>query len=87
MKILKSPSSRRAWIEIELKKMLVQLTQTSPSSRRAWIEICRQRMMVLRETGALLAEGVDRNNTVHALIAAGDGSPSSRRAWIEMIIS
>ena len=33
-----SPSSRRAWIEIELRKYQA-LVITSPSSRRAWIEI------------------------------------------------
>ena len=34
-----SPSSRRAWIEITIQR-LVALMAGSPSSRRAWIEIC-----------------------------------------------
>ena len=33
-----SPSSRRAWIEIDVDKIADQ-QNTSPSSRRAWIEI------------------------------------------------
>ena len=33
-----SPSSRRAWIEIAMKK-LEESGQMSPSSRRAWIEM------------------------------------------------
>ena len=33
---------------------------------------------------ALLAEGVDRNNSCVNLIAKAIASPSSRRAWIEM---
>ena len=56
----KSPSSRRAWIEISGDEG-TDLGTLSPSSRRAWIEIpgC------FRGGGigsvALLAEGVDRN--------------------------
>ena len=34
----RSPSSRRAWIEIAMKK-LEESGQMSPSSRRAWIEM------------------------------------------------
>ncbi len=37
-----SPSSRRAWIEIDNPAHVV-VDNTSPSSRRAWIEIQRQK--------------------------------------------
>ena len=33
---------------------------------------------------ALLAEGVDRNNSIRKILAMLDKSPSSRRAWIEI---
>ena len=33
---------------------------------------------------ALLAEGVDRNRTIGALVTGRNVSPSSRRAWIEI---
>ena len=81
----KSPSSRRAWIEIdELRE--VRARRRSPSSRRAWIEIYLKERKQPWKTVALLAEGVDRNllhfvETGHAV-----WSPSSRRAWIEMLM-
>ena len=34
---------------------------------------------------ALLAEGVDRNDSVYVLLSRCMKSPSSRRAWIEII--
>ena len=36
------------------------------------------------EQVALLAEGVDRNNTVTSVAITSGMSPSSRRAWIEI---
>jgi len=36
---------------------------------------------------ALLAEGVDRNQTAYCIGQAFAESPSSRRAWIEMLWS
>ena len=56
-----SPSSRRAWIEIENAKADMDATAESPSSRRAWIEIHRRQRKPRPSTVALLAEGVDRN--------------------------
>ena len=58
-----SPSSRRAWIEI-FGRMSSSTKTTSPSSRRAWIESFRQRVDENYKEVALLAEGVDRNNSV-----------------------
>ena len=38
----------------------------------------------LSEKVALLAEGVDRNNSLPNVLTAIQESPSSRRAWIEI---
>ena len=57
----KSPSSRRAWVEIGSSSGTPKGWWTSPSSRRAWVEIPST---VFKEIGvnvALLAEGVGRN--------------------------
>ncbi len=58
-----SPSSRRAWIEIPSPLEDLTTSEASPSSRRAWIEICRFVSRPLLSSVALLAEGVDRNQT------------------------
>ena len=74
MTVIRSPSSRRAWIEI------------STGTRWAWIEIglpCRSPRHSL--TVALLAEGVDRNTSIFLHLAFLCRSPSSRRAWIEIL--
>ena len=55
-----SPSSRRAWIEIDHYRFLED-KRVSPSSRRAWIEIRLSGGKPQRGRVALLAEGVDRN--------------------------
>ena len=57
----KSPSSRRAWIEICTERLYEDVYGKSPSSRRAWIEILGDSPMFSVELVALLAEGVDRN--------------------------
>ena len=58
---LLSPSSRRAWIEIALRRYF-RAQLVSPSSRRAWIEISFGTLpRYLVANVALLAEGVDRN--------------------------
>ena len=57
---LGSPSSRRAWIEMDF-VLVVHQASTSPSSRRAWIEISMYGFSGSRGNVALLAEGVDRN--------------------------
>ena len=58
-----SPSSRRAWIEISVRGANTFMTR-SPSSRRAWIEINVCVCPFPAPNVALLAEGVDRNQTV-----------------------
>ena len=57
----KSPSSRRAWIEIEREVISIVIDNASPSSRRAWIEMLLMLPLWLPLLVALLAEGVDRN--------------------------
>ena len=49
--------------------------QASPSSRRAWIEIRRYNPSCVPRPVALLAEGVDRNNTLHARLHQQGGRP------------
>ena len=55
-----SPSSRRAWIEIDGHSRSVP-GRRSPSSRRAWIEMESTAGSEGSYIVALLAEGVDRN--------------------------
>ena len=57
----RSPSSRRAWIEIEPISFARVMSGGSPSSRRAWIEIRVNTTLTPSFIVALLAEGVDRN--------------------------
>ena len=83
-----SPSSRRAWIEI-------QLTNTAACIRHPAVALLAEgvdrnsamtnppfRYCVV----ALLAEGVDRNLLSLTFDAADEKSPSSRRAWIEIAV-
>ena len=60
--LTRSPSSRRAWIEISL-AFALRSVSVSPSSRRAWIEIDGELDYFVGAAVALLAEGVDRNCT------------------------
>ena len=63
--VKKSPSSRRAWIEISGRGRQIPRRKQSPSSRRAWIEILTAGLILTRKRQvALLAEGVDRNMRV-----------------------
>ena len=57
----RSPSSRRAWIEIPTTLSRTASAARSPSSRRAWIEITVTPNGFCASCVALLAEGVDRN--------------------------
>ena len=42
--------------------------------------------MIANAEVALLAEGVDRNNSNKVTVADSYASPSSRRAWIEIVL-
>ena len=57
----------------------------SPSSQRAWIEIPTTKLLTLCFAVALLAEGVDRNETYSSMVLVILMSPSSQRAWIEIV--
>ena len=80
----RSPSSRRAWIEIPPFAPSFVRKQSSPSSRRAWIEMQNLRSASGGTAVALLAEGVDRNPRSAPWLKEKARSPSSRRAWIEI---
>ena len=58
---VKSPSTRRAWIEI-IYEVLPAILELSPSTRRAWIEIKLSLNAAVDSPVALHPEGVDRNN-------------------------
>ena len=68
---LLSPSSRRAWIEIDLKPCVFDGLGESPSSRRAWIEILISYTKISPNRVALLAEGVERNEVGEGLETLG----------------
>ena len=80
----RSPSTRRAWIEIAALALLAALF-SSPSTRRAWIEIPLLIYKHLFDLVALHPEGVDRNIALKDLISKLRKSPSTRRAWIEIV--
>ena len=81
----RSPSSRRAWIEMPSNPYGMRTFARSPSSRRAWIEISALSGGAYTTHVALLAEGVDRNQQSDDDPLQSVQSPSSRRAWIEMM--
>ena len=81
---LKSPSSRRAWIEI-----LAQQTAAAPVTVALLAEGVDRNISrsanAARFVVALLAEGVDRNFLSTVPRPDALKSPSSRRAWIEIL--
>ena len=82
---IRSPSSRRAWIEIR---------QEYQQSVCSWVALLAEgvdrnrkpRATPPRWKVALLAEGVDRNFFVPNRLLWEHWSPSSRRAWIEILL-
>ena len=95
----RSPSSRRAWVEISQMIFLSVRSARSPSSRRAWVEIGKFQLQGLCRGVALLAEGVGRNIEAElnilqqkcvALLAEGVGRnishlPSLRRSRVALL--
>ena len=79
----KSPSSRRAWIEIgkirHAWRMQSVALLAEGVDRNCPCFLVPKCLFV-----ALLAEGVDRNRAVDGRIVHVLVSPSSRRAWIEI---
>ena len=80
----KSPSSRRAWVEISAYRCWPPGTLRSPSSRRAWVEILPGSLEKVPFRVALLTEGVGRNQRSRCRAEKYLSSPSSRRAWVEI---
>ena len=80
----RSPSSRRAWIEIDL-VCSPDVADTSPSSRRAWIEILSYGEIESLTVGSPSSRRawIEIFVYLHAQ-ALVFWSPSSRRAWIEI---
>ena len=81
----KSPSSRRAWIEIANKEKAmvtfnVALLAEGVDRNMEDLAAVKGKSNIV----ALLAEGVDRNLQGVVVQHGRDGSPSSRRAWIEI---
>ena len=58
----RSPSPRRAWVEISLMRSVTSLLMGSPSPRRAWVEIQEPAAGRQRRRVALPAEGVGRHH-------------------------
>ena len=72
----RSPSTRRAWIEIAMSTTTVLPTTGSPSTRRAWIEITNSAVVTaLIKVVALHPEGVDRNQQRDVLSPTIEGRP------------
>ncbi len=84
---VRSPSSRRAWIEI-VPSLIQSLERVgSPSSRRAWIEIrpAARRWRPAPRSPSSRRAWIEIATTASRWRPAAT-SPSSRRAWIEMDI-
>ena len=79
----RSPSSRRAWIE--MCQPLPLATQEAVALLAEGVDRNVDNLEAVQQAiVALLAEGVDRNLSIWAAIACLSTSPSSRRAWIEI---
>ena len=82
----RSPSSRRAWIEIlaELQNIMMRAVALLAEGVDRNLSLCPRPRIVFV---ALLAEGVDRNICHFGFVYLVKRSPSSRRAWIEIIVA
>ena len=82
--IVKSPSTRRAWIEITLRVkrnvVKVRVALHPEGVDRNVIALLKNKPVAV----ALHPEGVDRNVIYDKLQQFRDLSPSTRRAWIEI---
>ena len=80
----RSPSSRRAWIEIVKRKFNELGSAVALLAEGVDRNVLDNRTVQLDQRVALLAEGVDRNCSCVRLGSSSIASPSSRRAWIEI---
>ena len=81
-----SPSSRRAWIEIDRQRIAyttISVALLAEGVDRNLPDLCRRSGQHV----ALLAEGVDRNVPTGYTGIVTTLSPSSRRAWIEISLT
>ena len=83
IRICKSLSARRAWIEIG-NNLSMLCSAGSLSARRAWIEITVVGVLATLVTVALRKESVDRNLLGGRCDSVFERSLSARRAWIEI---
>ena len=79
-----SPSSRRAWIEMDDVARQEALRKVALLTEGVDRNICSPKVPNILRV-ALLTEGVDRNTNAQQRAAAAITSPSSRRAWIEIV--
>ena len=80
---IKSPSSRRAWVEISLKRSRVFRQTVALLAEGVGRNADLPGLAGFGQV-ALLAEGVGRNWTNDRLEPKTCASPSSRRAWVEI---
>ena len=81
--VCKSPSSRRAWIEMASTWCWLRCSRVALLTEGVDRNHSLQRARCVAQV-ALLTEGVDRNDDALKRYAENTGSPSSRRAWIEI---
>ena len=82
--LYRSPSSRRAWIEIEVDEGDAGQRKVALLAEGVDRNFCAKAARG-RSRVALLAEGVDRNTPEKVRPSVPKWSPSSRRAWIEIV--
>ena len=80
-----SPSTRRAWIEIQRKHSCFYPTPPSPSTRRAWIEIAHRKGLRHKGQSPSTRRAWIEMLRVDERGLWGSVSPSTRRAWIEIM--
>ena len=80
----RSPSSRRAWIEIQRNPSLTLRRAVALLAEGVDRNLIGLDVVLDPANVALLAEGVDRNNADGFVLGGIYPSPSSRRAWIEI---
>ena len=80
----RSPSSRRAWIEIDNVHVLFPPVEVALLAEGVDRNLTFGHGITPFRMVALLAEGVDRNLLLGIISGRLEMSPSSRRAWIEI---
>ena len=81
-----SPSSRRAWVEIDSARRHFCAAQKSPSSRRAWVEIKVPVASLISVQSPSSRRAWVEISVWLGSSPKGTTSPSSRRAWVEILL-